>query len=76
VPSFGDWGFVVGLKRPAGWEDLSITVPTRFLDGATLRGLFLFEKDLVAPKTGEPVVSTLDHPSVLDLYLKGWRHWH
>lgn len=73
VPSFGDWGFVLGAHHSLAADDVRITVPTRFLDDRTARGLFTFERDLRRGPTGP---STLDRPLVLGYYLDGWQHWN
>ncbi len=44
VPSFGDWGFVLATRSP--WADAAELPPgLRFLDRATLAGLFEFPPD-------------------------------
>jgi spermidine synthase len=74
VPSFGDWGFVLAApSRPLSPDAIDLEVPTRFLDAATLRRLFVFERDLRPTRT--IAASTLDEPRVLRYYLEGWRHW-
>ncbi len=72
VPSFGDWGFVLGAERPLSRDDVHVTVETRYLDDDTARGLFTFERDL---RPGPVGPSTLDQPVVLGYYLGGWQHW-
>lgn len=73
VPSFGDWGFVMGAHVGLDPQRVRVTVPTRFLDERTARGLFTFERDLRSGPTGP---STLDQPLVLGYYLEGWQHWN
>lgn len=72
VPAFGDWGFVMAANRALRPEDVKIDVPTRYLNSAMIDKLFVFEKDLARRTT---VVSTIDRPKTLELYLKGWQYW-
>jgi spermidine synthase len=72
VPSFGDWGFVLAARTHLVPEDAKLAVPTRFLDQASMRQLFVFAKDVRDPST---TISTLDHPQILTDYLKGWKRW-
>ena len=72
VPSLGDWGFVLGTSQEIQPETSLLKVRTRFLETKGITNLFYFPKDL---KTFESGVSTLDRPSVLNYYLKGWRHY-
>jgi len=65
VPSFGEWGFVLGgatlpreLPRP--------TVRTSYLEGAAWAALFAFPPDMRAPAPGRP--STVTDPALLALY--------
>jgi len=73
VPSFGDWGFVLAAHHELDPSRVTMTVPTRFLDDRSARGLFTFERDLRRGPTGP---STLDQPLVLGYYLAGWQHWN
>jgi spermidine synthase len=71
VPSFGDWGFVLGARGTAP----SVTVPAdvadelRFLDNDVLHAATVFAKDL---RSSSAQVSTLDHPVVLQYEAKGY----
>ena len=71
VPSFGDWGFVLG-----GRDAVSLRLPAtrprslRSIDERTLEAAATFPPDRRAP----PVeVSTLLHPVILDYQRQGWR---
>ena len=73
VPSFGDWGFVMGTRIDVSIDSIKITVPTTYLDANTAQKLFIFPKDLI---TTTPKVSTLDKPVIINYYLDGWKHWY
>ena len=71
VPSFGVWGFAL-----AGEEDLpvpsALEVPTRFLDGGTLRAMFVFPRDM------DPVeveINRLDNQMLVRYYEDEWKKW-
>ncbi len=72
IPSFGDWGFVIGTPRLAP----EISVP----EGLTLR--YLTPEILTAARHFDPdtaevpaEVNTLDNPVLTAYYEKGWRQW-
>ncbi len=73
VPSFGEWGFVVGSDRDMNRDEWQLNVVTKFLDRDVFGNIWIFGKD-IAYRDLEP--STIDRPRVLDLYLKGWTHWN
>ena len=72
VPSFGEWGFVLASHRSLEPVTLDVSVPTRFLDAAVLRGMFDFGRDLdeVAVK-----VNRLDDPVLQRYYQQGWNRF-
>jgi spermidine synthase len=71
VPSFGEWGFVLGLKRsrkvPA---PLKPGLPRRYLDDATLRGLFVFPADM---QIRETEINTLNSQALVSYYNNEWQ---
>lgn len=73
VPSFGEWGFVMGSKVDLNIDSVRISVPTTYLDDQTATKMFTFPKDLVDVT---PEISTLDRPVVIKYYLAGWKHWN
>lgn len=72
VPSFGDWGFVMGSNRVLDSKQVQVEVPTQFLDNQGLDKLFYFEKDVLLDTI---LPSSLDNPRVLEYYLEDWRRW-
>ena len=72
IPSFGEWGFVMGTKRPVEPERLSVSVQTRFLDTETLHAMFAFGKDIQQPETVLNI-NRLEHPVLYTYYEKGWQ---
>jgi spermidine synthase len=73
VPSFGEWGFVMGSKVDLNIDSVIISVPTIYLDDQTATKMFNFPKDLVDVT---PEINTLDRPVVIKYYLAGWKHWN
>ncbi len=73
VPSFGDWGFVMASKIRRDLSDLTVNVPTRYLDKENIRAMFTFPKDI---KTDQIKLSSLNEPNVLKYYLEGWKYWN
>ncbi|MCP4398081.1 MAG: spermidine synthase, partial [bacterium] len=71
VPSFGEWGFVMTGKRSIDPEQLSVSVPTRFLNTETLRTMFTFGNDIQTPEK-KLNINRLEHPVLYTYYEKGW----
>lgn len=73
VPSFGDWGFVLAARREIDPTELTIDVPTDFLDDDVLPALFAFGKDV----DRVPVeLNTLDDPILHRYHDRGWASFH
>ena len=73
VPTFGDWGFVIGSPRqlpsPAGWKP---AVPMRWLTADVLPGVFRFAADEDGSILPEVAVNTTFSPVLLAYYQRGW----
>ncbi|MEE8484238.1 MAG: polyamine aminopropyltransferase [Nitrospinota bacterium] len=72
IPSFGDWGFVMGSALKIDTRSATLNVPTKYLDVSLTSELFYFSKDLI---DNDVTFSTLDKPKVLTYYLDGWKYW-
>lgn len=72
IPSFGNWGFVIGSSYEKDTHKPRISVETKFLDTNNFANLFDFAKDIQSDKAR---VNTLDRPVLLEDYLKGWKHY-
>jgi spermidine synthase len=53
VPSFGEWGFIIGSKKASYAKPTTYSVKTQFLDAATTTEMFTFPKDM-AQRVVEP----------------------
>ena len=75
VPSFGDWGFVLG-RADAAVDALRVpgvvADELAFLDQQTLEASTVFSKDR---RRVDVEVSTLLKPSILEYQLRGWRFY-
>ncbi|HET7434030.1 MAG TPA: polyamine aminopropyltransferase [Thermoanaerobaculia bacterium] len=71
VPSFGVWGFALARTTPFD-TPRHVSVPVRFLDDATLAGMFLFPRDM-APLPVE--INRLDNQMLVRYYEQEWRRW-
>jgi spermidine synthase len=73
VPSFGEWGFVIG--SPIKPRSLSIPeeLTLRYLTPEVLQAAQTFDPD-VAEVPAE--VNTLNNPILLRYYDQGWRQWN
>lgn len=77
VPSFGEWGFVMGSKRPIAWEDTpwNLDAETDFLTPERLGTLFVFGKDI---QRGSVKVESnhLLNPILYRYYKQGWHQYN
>jgi spermidine synthase len=63
VPSFGPWGFVLATQAtPLRPQQLTLPVPTRFLNQATLHNLFQLPADI---SLGQAKVNRLTNPIIV-----------
>lgn len=70
VPSFGDWGFILAGKRTDYTPPDTLTVPTRYLDSATVKELFHFPSDM--PALAMPP-NRLNEQSLVRYFDEDWR---
>ncbi|MFN3650478.1 MAG: polyamine aminopropyltransferase [Armatimonadota bacterium] len=72
VPSFGQWGFILGADRPLDLSRVKLPPGLRYLTPELLPTLTVFD-----PETAEVRVepSTIDHPRILRYYLDNSREW-
>ncbi len=73
VPSFGEWGFVLGAKRTVDWSKIEVSVPTQFLTTERLPPLFVFGKDI---ERIEVKPNLLLDPRLYYYYREGWQHFN
>lgn len=72
VPSFGDWGFVLASNERYEISTFAPAVPVRYLTAEIFATALIFDPDTSRVPTE---ISTLDNPTVLRYYEKGWNQW-
>lgn len=72
VPSFGEWGFVIGTPQRPAQVRVDESLPLRYLTPGVLASALVFDPDIAALETG---INTLDNPVLTQAYEKGWRQW-
>jgi spermidine synthase len=74
VPSFGEWGFVMGSKNSLVNINRPLPKRTRFLSEEILPSLYIFDKDTLRPNS-DLKVNSLMYPIILDTYIKDAKRW-
>lgn len=72
IPSFGEWGFVAASPMPLRWQDMRVSVPTRFLTNQTLMVITDFPPDIGILETE---INTINRHPLVSYYEKGWSSW-
>jgi spermidine synthase len=72
VPSFGEWGFVLGGLTPIA-PPTTIASGLRYLDLPTLASLFVLGPDMAPVETE---VNRLDNQALVRYYETEWRRWN
>lgn len=73
VPSFGEWGFVLGSRYRLSELSLPQGINLRYLTPDVLRGAHTFDPDTDRIPAQ---VNTLDNPILPRVYEEGWRQWN
>jgi spermidine synthase len=72
VPSFGEWGFVIGTPLQTPAVEVPEGIELRYLNADVLATAMVFDPDIDEVETG---VNTLDDPILVAAYVRGWRAW-
>ncbi|MCU0499678.1 MAG: polyamine aminopropyltransferase [Anaerolineae bacterium] len=72
VPSFGEWGFVIGTPHLTPNPRLIDGIAMRYLTPTLLEGARYFDPDISEVPTD---INTLDDPVLPQYYEDGWRQW-
>lgn len=80
IPSFGNWGFVMASRNQINVNELTISVPTAYLNTEMLNSLTYFGKDEdeTIIKNGEIVPikpNTLINPHLIEKYEQAWKNY-
>lgn len=73
VPSFGQWGFNAASQRALDPAAVKLTVPTRYLNSATLPPLFVFDSDMSDVPAEE---NRLDNQILVQYYEESGDRWN
>jgi spermidine synthase len=73
VPSFGEWGFIIGSHRKIDTAQWKQRIEGRYTDKQTVEASWHFSKD-IAYIPLQP--NTIDRPTILEHYLEGWQYWN
>lgn len=73
VPSFGEWGFVLGSRYRLRELAAPEHIPLRYLTPDVLRAAHVFDPDTDRIPTG---INTLDNPILPRVYEAAWREWN
>lgn len=72
VPSFGEWGFVLGSPRRLPTLEVPEGITLRYLSAEVLDAALTFDAD-IAEVPAE--INTLDNPILPRYYEQGWEEW-
>lgn len=80
IPSFGNWGFVLGTRSQITNDSLNISVPTDYLSSEMVPSLTAFGKDEDATiiEDGKKVSlepNTLIRPNLIEKYERAWQQY-
>lgn len=74
VPSFGEWGFVMGSLKPLNPNHIQLRdLKTRYLHTKLIQSLFVFPKDIGWRKTK---INRLDNQVLIKYYEEGYRSYN
>jgi spermidine synthase len=72
VPSFGEWGWVIGTPNRPPEVSVPDVQPLRYLSPDVLAASLVFDPDVAQIDTP---INTLDNPTLPRLYEESWRQW-
>ena len=73
VPSFGQWGFVLGSPHKVDPNRLNLEVPTTFLNPTNAAAAFHFDPDMAEIPTE---INQLDNQLLVQIYDQSWHEWN
>lgn len=73
VPSFGEWGFVLGSRHRLPSLTLPESIPLRYMTPEVLQAAHIFDPDTSRVPAQ---INTLDNPILPRVYEAGWREWN
>jgi spermidine synthase len=73
IPSFGEWGFVIGTPKMPPTVQVADALTLRYLTPEVLAASQVFDPDIAEIPTG---TNTLNNPILPRHYEAGWREWN
>lgn len=73
VPSFGEWGFTIGMNHNIIMDAKKLPPNLLYLDATMLRSMKLFSPDMGVVDTE---INTLLHHKLMHYYNDGWEQWY
>ena len=71
IPTFGDWGFNIGIDKGIKFDELNETVSSKFFSKETFKASLHFPHDSDKVKTE---INRFNKPLLYLYYLKGWKN--
>ncbi len=71
IPTFGDWGFNIGMDRELNIVELNIPFKSKFFTRETFSASMVFPPDSINIKTE---INRFNKPVLYRYYLKGWKN--
>lgn len=69
VPSFGEWGYVMGMERPNWYNSNKFPEGLRYVNGDAMRNMFYFAPDMSEVETD---VNKLNNQVLIDYFEAEW----
>ena len=73
VPSFGEWGFVLGRDAPFEVPEHLANIELHYLNDDALKAMFVFPADMSRVPTE---VNRLDNQILVQYYEDEWKRWN
>ena len=73
VPSFGEWGFVMGAKFPIDFDKLEPQKDLKYINKEVLTRMEIFEKDI---DELDVEANKLSNHRLIEYYDEGWGIWY
>ena len=73
VPSFGEWGFVLGANFPIHFEQQKPIKGLKYLDKGVMKRMVIFAPDIAEVEVEENKLST---HKLIEYYDEGWEKWY
>ncbi len=73
IPSFGEWGFILGSRMNIDFNDFKLKIDTKFINQMVIQRSLLFPSDMSNKRDIEP--NRLSNHLLIKYYNDGWVKW-